>query len=159
MAAKPAKTIAATLVILSTLAAFSCSDKIVSNSYRPIENSSWSRSDEYYFTFMINDASIPYNIIVEIRNNDAYPYRNLWIFASEESPVGLVRRDTIQCTLADNRDRWTGQGFSIRESGFPIRARYYFPIKGRYTFGIKQGMRGDAIRGIREIGLRLEKAD
>ena len=154
----PAKYIAAAF-LLWMLAAFSCTDNIVSNRYQAIENSRWSRSDEYYFTFMIDDVSVPYNMIVEIRNNAAYPYRNLWLFCSEESPVGLLRRDTIECTLADHLGRWTGRGFSIRESGFPILKQYYFPIKGQYTFGIRHGMLVDEISGIREIGLRLERIE
>lgn len=119
----------------------------------------WEKDMEYYFTFGIDDPSVPYDIIFEVRNNDFYPYRNLWIFFNEELPVGSIRRDTMELTLANEYGRWLGKGFSLYEKGFIIRSEYYFPLKGQYTFGFRQGMRDDHLRGIQEIGLRIEKRE
>ncbi|MDR2496410.1 MAG: gliding motility lipoprotein GldH [Tannerellaceae bacterium] len=155
MRPQPAIAIAAVATSLLLLAA--CSGKAVSNYYQVIDGSKWDRDTEYSFSFMIDDVSEPYNIVMEVRHHDAYPFHNLWIFCTEESPVGLLLHDTVECRLADEHGRWTGRGLSLREAAFPIRRLHRFPIRGQYTFGIRHGMRGEALTGIREIGIRIEK--
>jgi gliding motility-associated lipoprotein GldH len=119
----------------------------------------WEKDKEYFFTFLIEDVSIPYNLTFEVRNSNLYPYQNLWIFYREEPPAGAIRRDTLECVLADEYGKWHGKGISLYQSDYLIRTRYLFPIKGQYTFSFRQGMRDVTLSGIQEIGLRIEPAD
>jgi gliding motility-associated lipoprotein GldH len=119
---------------------------------------SWDKDREYHFTCLIDDTTALYTITFEVRNNNFYPYQNLWIFYTEKSPGGLyVKRDTVECMLADEFGKWQGKGISLFQSGFAIRTRYTFAEKGSYTFSFRQGMRSDTLKGIRDIGLRIEK--
>ena len=45
------------------------------------------KDKEYYFTFEVKDISVPYDLTLEVRNNNLYPYQNLWLFCSEEQPI------------------------------------------------------------------------
>ena len=134
---------------------FSCKNEAVYDQYQAIQNTSWEKNKEYYFTFLIEDISVPYDLTLEVRNNNMYPYQNLWVFCSEELPIGPLKRDTIECMLADEFGKWYGDGISLFQSSFPIRSAYYFPVKGQYTFSFRQGMRNDQLPGIQEIGLRV----
>ena len=134
---------------------FSCENEAVYDQYQAIQNTSWEKNKEYYFTFLIEDISVPYDLTLEVRNNNMYPYQNLWVFCSEELPIGPLKRDTIECMLADEFGKWYGDGISLFQSSFPIRSAYYFPVKGQYTFSFRQGMRNDQLPGIQEIGLRV----
>ena len=134
---------------------FSCKNEAVYDQYQAIQNTSWEKNKEYYFTFLIEDISVPYDLTLEVRNNNMYPYQNLWVFCSEELPIGPLKRDTIECMLADEFGKWYGHGISLFQSSFPIRSAYYFPVKGQYTFSFRQGMRNDQLPGIQEIGLRV----
>lgn len=136
---------------------FSCTDNAVYTQYQAIENASWKKDKEYYFTFQIEDASAPYDITLQIRNNNLYPYQNLWLFYHEEQPIGPLVHDTLECILADEYGKWHGDGIFLYQSSFPIRTGYLFPHKGSYTFGFRQGMRNDLLKGIQEIGLKVEK--
>ncbi|GAB6395493.1 MAG: gliding motility lipoprotein GldH [Bacteroidales bacterium] len=136
----------------------SCGNPAVYHQYQLIPSKGWEGEQEYYFTFMIEEAAIPYNVILEIRNNNLYPYQNLWVLYQEELPTGDIRQDTVQCMLADDFGKWSGKGISLFESSFPIRSGYMFPMKGQYTFSFRQGMRNDTLTGIQEIGLRVERA-
>ena len=71
------------------------------------------KDKEYYFTFEVKDISVPYDLTLEVRNNNLYPYQNLWLFCSEEQPIGPLRRDTIECMLADEFGKWHGHGISL----------------------------------------------
>lgn len=134
---------------------FSCENEAVYDQYQAIQNASWEKNKEYYFTFQIEDISVPYDLTLEVRNNNRYPYQNLWVFCNEELPIGPLKRDTIECMLADDFGKWYGHGISLFQSSFPIRSAYYFPVKGQYTFSFRQGMRNDQLTGIQEIGLRV----
>ena len=126
--------------------------------YQAINNITWEKDKEYYFTFEVKDISVPYDLTLEVRNNNLYPYQNLWLFCSEEQPIGPLRRDTIECMLADEFGKWHGHGISLYQSSFPIHSQYKFPHAGQYTFSFRQGMRDDALKGIQEIGFSVRPA-
>lgn len=135
----------------------SCEQQAIYHQYQAIENLSWEKNREYYFTFQVDDNTIPYDITFEIRNSSLYPYQNLWLFYNEERPIGPMVRDTMECMLADEFGKWYGNGISLFQTSFPVRTNYMFPDKGRYTFSFRQGMRNDTLLGIQEIGLKVEK--
>lgn len=138
---------------------FSCSHMAQYEQYQAIENTLWEKDKIYYFTFQIDDISVPYDLTLEIRNNNLYPYQNLWLFCSEEPPIGSLSRDTIECELADEFGKWYGKGISLFQLSFPIRTQYYFPTAGQYTFSFRQGMRNNKLKGIQEIGFRVQKSE
>lgn len=136
----------------------SCKYDVLYDQYQIIENTVWSKDKEYYFTFMVEDIDVPYDITLEIRNNNQYPYQNLWLFCGEERPVGPLKRDTIECMLADDYGKWYGQGISLFQLSIPLRRNYRFSHKGQYTFSFNQGMRDDHLKGIQELGLKVAKS-
>lgn len=139
------------------LLCISCGESSFYEQYLSIEDRHWEKEKEYYFTFEITDTSIAYDVTVEIRNNNLYPFQNLWLFALEEQPSGGFRRDTIECMLADDYGKWLGTGISLYQSSFPLHSQYHFKEEGTYTLGFRQGMRNDRLPGIQNIGLRISK--
>lgn len=136
----------------------SCSHEVQYEQYQAIENTLWEKDKIYYFTFRIDDPSVLYDLTLEIRNNNLYPYQNLWLFCSEEPPIGPLTRDTMECVLADEFGKWYGKGISLYQLSFPIRQHYRFPLAGQYTYSFRQGMRNDKLKGIQEIGFRVQKS-
>lgn len=143
------------IVALTCSLFFSCENPALYDQYQAIDNITWEKDKEFYFTFEVKDISVPYNLTLEVRNNNLYPYQNLWLFCSEEQPIGPLRRDTIECMLADEFGKWYGHGISLYQSSFPIHSQYKFPRAGQYTFSFRQGMRDDALKGIQEIGFSV----
>lgn len=143
------------IAVCACFLCFSCEKQALYDQYQAIEGTSWEKHKEYYFTFQIEDISAPYDLTLEVRNNNLYPYQNLWLFCSEEQPIGPLARDTMECTLADEFGKWYGHGISLFQSSFPIRKNYLFPHKGQYTFSFRQGMRNESLPGIQEIGFRV----
>lgn len=47
---------------------FSCENEAVYDQYQAIQNTSWEKNKEYYFTFLIEDISVPYDLTLEVRN-------------------------------------------------------------------------------------------
>ena len=144
------------VIICLCFICFSCNGPtIVYEQYQVIENALWEKDKEYYFTFEIIDTSVAYDLELEVRNNNLYPYQNLWLFCSKELPIGPLQKDTVEFMLADDYGKWLGRGISLFQTCIPIHKNYTFPSKGQYTFSFRQGMRNDALPGIQEIGFRV----
>ena len=135
---------------------FSCKKAVYFEKYQTIDNP-WDKNKEYFFTCEPEDLPVSYNLSLQIRNNNLYPYRNLWLFYAIESLEGPVLRDTVECLLADDYGKWMGSGISIYHLSVPIRSGYTFPQAGPYTFTVRHGMRDEQLKGIEQIGVRIEK--
>lgn len=138
---------------------YSCGTGSFYEHYQPVKDRYWEKEAEYYFSVEVTDTLLPYDISVEIRNNNLYPYQNFWLFCAEELPSGNIQKDTIEFLLADDYGKWLGKGISLFHSSVPIRKSYYFPEPGTYTFSFRQGMRNDRLPGIQEIGLKIITSD
>jgi gliding motility-associated lipoprotein GldH len=137
---------------------FSCEKNVAYEQYQAIESSSWGKDKRYYFTFNVDSIGVPYDISFQIRNNNLYPYQNIWLFYSIEPPVGEMVSDTTNCKLADEFGKWYGDGISLFESSFPLYKKHYFKNKGQYTFAFRHGMRDSVLNGIQEIGIKVEQS-
>ena len=47
------------------------------NQYQAINNITWEKDKEYYFTFEVKDISVPYDLTLEVRNNNLYPFAGI----------------------------------------------------------------------------------
>jgi gliding motility-associated lipoprotein GldH len=66
--------------------------------------------------------------------------------------------DTVEILLADPLGRWKGTGVGdLFDNQTLYRKDMKFPVRGEYQFSIKQAMRPVRLKGIQDIGLRLEK--
>ena len=137
---------------------FSCGKNTVYSKYQPVSNKSWNKQDVYFFNFQITDISVAYNVSLQLRNNDQYPYQNLWIINEEAHPSGVSVKDTIEYMLADDFGKWTGNGITLYQSSINLRNNYHFPDTGKYTISVMHGMRDDDLKGIENVGLLIEKS-
>jgi gliding motility-associated lipoprotein GldH len=144
--------------LIASCFCFSCGKNTVYNKFQSIRNNAWGKQAEYYFKFEIKDQTVPYHVNIHLRNNDFYPYSNLWLLCREEQPDGTALKDTLEYTLADGFGKWTGNGVTLYQHVLPLRTRYHFPDTGAYILHIRHGMRDDTLRGIEHIGLVIEKA-
>jgi gliding motility-associated lipoprotein GldH len=118
----------------------------------------WKLMDIASFKVQIKDTMNSNNVIFTIRNGSSYPFRNIYLFVTTTSPDGKQISDTLQYNLADEKGKWYGRGFSdIHELNLPYKSNVYFPLKGIYMFKIQHGMRVEDLKGVYDIGLRIEK--
>ena len=136
----------------------SCDNNSIYHQYQPIDKSGWHKGVAAEFAVPISDTTNLYNVIIDIRNRNEYPYQNLYLFVYSITPDNKTDGDTLNCILADNQGRWYGQGIGST-STLPIMymPAVKFSKQGIYTFKIMQGMREDVLEGISDIGLRVEK--
>jgi gliding motility-associated lipoprotein GldH len=143
-----------TLVILLA----SCNNNVVFTDSKVMTEKIWGLMNIPVFKIPINDTANSNNVFFTIRTGSSYPFRNIYLFVTTTSPEGKSITDTLQYNLADEKGRWYGKGFGdIHELKLPYKLNVYFPLKGTYEFKIQHGMRIEDLKGVYDIGLRIEK--
>lgn len=145
--------------LLGTCLLAACNENTVYHSYQSLPDEGWEKSDTLSFQIPITD-SIPatLRIFAEVRNRTEYPYHDLHLFISQNLPDSTVwRTDTITVNLADSTGRWMGTGWgSIYQSEtFMKSVRPLHP--GNYTIKVMHGMKDENLKGLNDIGIRVER--
>jgi len=158
----------------------SCDKNIVFSEFQPVQDKIWDKQAEFVFRFEIKDASIPYNISLQLRNSRLYPYQNLYVIFEDsrlrgndgdgedsslrgndrdggDSSLRGNDRDTIECILADSTGKWTGNGITLFQNVFMLKTNYHFPDTGTYTISIRHAMVDESLKGIEDVGILIER--
>lgn len=148
------------LVVLILAGLASCDRKKVYESYRELHPKGWNKDSLAVFNVQLTDTTNIHNLYINIRNKGTYPYSNLYLFLTVGSPDGTSLTDTIEVTLADPSGKWKGSGIgSLFDNQILYKSGVFFPHSGNYSFTLKQGMRDNLLEGIRDIGIRIERAN
>ncbi len=135
----------------------SCNQKDVFFQYKKVNIESWKINQPVKISCGL-DTNQNYNFYIHIRNNNEYGYQNLWLFVAQKQHDKIVRTDTVELFLADKFGKWLGSGVgALRENSVLYRKN----VQGMDSCDvfITQGMRTDELKGIQEVGLRIEKAE
>lgn len=138
--------------------ALSCNSDLVFSDTYTVPKRIWGLNDVPAFDVPVTDTVSANNIMIMIRTGSAYPFRNIYLFVTAVNPRGEAITDTMQYYLADEKGRWKGKGFGdIHALNLPYKSNIYFPSTGTYTFKIRHGMRSEDLKGVYDVGLRIEK--
>jgi gliding motility-associated lipoprotein GldH len=125
-----------------------------------IVNNTWHYDDAKEFDVEIEDSLLAFNFYINVRNTVDYEFANLYFFIKTELPDGDFAQDTVECQLANYEGKWLGDGRGeFRDNRFILRQNMRFQQTGTYRFLLNHGMRRDSLKGIADVGIRLEIAD
>lgn len=149
------------LILLIAFALFSCDDKRVFDEYKSL-GSAWHKDSVVSFNLPELDSTQRYNIFINLRDNNDYPYNNLFLIVTLETPNGFTKVDTLEYQMAAPDGSLLGAGFTdIKESKLFYKESVRF--RGKYKLQIKQAVRESGkvpgvtqLEGITDIGLRIE---
>ena len=129
-------------------------------------NGKWNLDETVHFQFSELDSIEPYNMFINIRNDNTFPFSNLFLIAELEYPNGETIKDTLEYKMSESSGEWLGQGLgSIKENKLWFQEKIVFPDSGVYKVSIAHAMRknGDVdgihiLEGITDVGLEIEKS-
>jgi len=146
------------LLLLLVFFVGACDSKRFFEENKTIQNGVWNVMNKISFRVDITDSLARYDVYLNVRNDGAYLYSNLYLFIHTILPGGRTATDTVECQLADPDGKWRGSGLgNMKFNRFLFQKGMIFPLKGRYQFEIEQAMRVNELKGIRDVGIRLEK--
>ena len=152
------------LLLLVAILFFSCDKKRVFDEYKSV-GSAWNKDSIVSFNLPELDSTKRYNLFVTLRDNNNYPFNNLFLIVGIEMPNGFTKVDTLEYQMANLDGSLMGDGFSdIKENKLFYKEKVRF--RGKYKVNIKQAVRENgkvpgvtALEGITEVGFRIEKID
>jgi len=146
------------VILLMIVLLPSCGSRDVFNQYVTFPDNNWHFDSVSRFDVNVKDTSLNYNVFVNIRHTEAYPYLNLWLFLEKTHTNGQKERDTIGVEVADIYGKWMGSGStSLIQLAVPLHQNIKFTEPGEYSFVLRHGMRDTLLTGIKNIGIRIEK--
>nr|WP_233506680.1 gliding motility lipoprotein GldH [Flavobacterium sp. AG291] len=145
----------------------SCDKTRVFDEYKELDGK-WKKDNKVSFSFDQKDTVSKYNMFINVRNNNDYPYSNLFLIVQLQEPGSkLVKVDTLEYPMANPDGSLMGQGFTdIKESKLWYKENVRFPKAGKYTVTIQQAVRkGGEVPGVNEldgvtdVGFRIESTE
>jgi gliding motility-associated lipoprotein GldH len=138
----------------------SCDRNRIFEDYQKIPQAGWNKDSLVTFNVPISDTLVTNNLYINVRNDIKYNYSNLWLFVEIVQPGDIALSDTFEMSLADPSGKWLGEGFGgIKTRQVIYKRNVYFPVSGEYRINIQQGMREDLLKGITDVGFRVEKLE
>lgn len=156
-----------TLFLLTvTLALASCTEALVFSEYKPIRDGKWEMDDTVRFQVSGLDSTQTYDMFINVRNDNTFPFSNLFLITELEHPDGNTIKDTLEYRMAEPTGEWLGKGMgSVKENKLWYRENIVFPEPGVYKVNISHAMRKNGnvqglhvLEGITDVGLEIEKA-
>ena len=155
----------ATLIIL-VLQLLSCDPNGVFDRYERIPTS-WHKDSIVEFKFDPPDSIDPYNLFVNLRNDNDYKFSNIYLIVELEHPQGMTIKDTLLYKMAKPNGEFLGTGLSsIKENKLWFKEGYVFKESGSYKINIQHAMRENGkvhgikeLEGITDVGFRVERPD
>lgn len=146
------------LFLLLLLIVISCGKNILFTDSVSMSDKTWKLSNIAVFNYPVKDTISKTNVSFTIRTGSDFPFRNIYLFVTTISPDGKSITDTLEYELADEKGNWYGKGSGdIHELDLPYRTNVYFPVQGTYIFKIQHGMRIGDLKGVYDLGLKIEK--
>jgi gliding motility-associated lipoprotein GldH len=154
------------LFILMVLFVISCDNKLVFDEYKSIGNS-WHQDSILTFKLPKLESKKRFNLFLNVRDNNDYPFDNLFLIVSLDQPNKKVIVDTLEYKMANPDGTLMGEGFTdIKESKLFYKENVPFNQKGEYKIHIQQAVRQtgkiagvENLKGISEIGFRVESTN
>ena len=155
------------LILFATvLLMASCDKKRVFDDYVDYDGA-WNKDSIASFEFEQQDTTALYNMFINIRNNNNYPFNNLFLIVELQEPGNdVVKIDTLEYQMAQPDGTLLGEGMTdVKESKLWYKENQRFPVPGKYRVNIQQAVRESGqvpgvqeLEGIMEVGFRIETA-
>lgn len=152
-------------LFLIAITLISCDKKRIFDEYHSV-GKSWNQDTIVSFDLPKLDPKKQYNLFLNIRDNNEYPFNNLFVIVTMEEPDKVTKVDTLEYQMANPDGSLLGDGFTdVKESKLVYKERMKFK-PGPYKVHIRQALRQtgkvagvEKLDGITEVGFRIEKTD
>lgn len=144
------------LLTLISILLTTCQRGVVFDEFKSLSTQGWNADSALQFMPVLTDTLGEYQMHIVLRHTERYPYQNLWLFVDVKRDSTLLRRDTIESFLANERGEWYGSGMS--KYTLPLLYLEHIALQeGEYTLVVQQGMRDEILRGITDVGVKIVK--
>lgn len=140
----------------------SCSSDIFYSDFKDFSDG-WELSEPV--TFELNKTpNSNGNIFINIRNDNNYPFSNIYLISTFLKDGVEVSTDTLEYLMADSSGKYLGKGFgNVKESLLSWKKNINFSRESKYSVVLKHAMRENQnefglqnLPGIISVGITLK---
>jgi len=143
-------------IIVLSLMLIGCTSNTIYSHYESLPISGWCADSTIRFPFEITDSLAHYDMVVNLRHTDNYPFQNVWFFTELYLDSTLLEKDTLNYYLADQRGRWLGNGAAGKHDMPTLyKQNVRFASTGQYSLHVTHGMRTEQLNGCSDLGLTI----
>lgn len=154
------------LFLLVTFLLVSCDKTRIYDEYKSVGNA-WNKDSIVTFDLPKLDPAKSYNLFVNVRDNNDYPFNNLFLIVAMQQPNRRVITDTLEYQMTEADGTLLGDGFTdVKESKLFYKENVKFNLKGNYKVTIQQANRQTGkiagvkdLAGITDVGFRIESKE
>ena len=161
---EPRKKYKVTLWVMLLLGLGSCQHTTGYTAYQSISKEGMSTTP---YVFDVSDFAFetkPYNLYVRLRNDNSYPFTNIFLLCSLKAGNEFVFQDTLEYAMAAPDGTWLGKGFTeVKESKLWWKEGFEMPSDRPLLIEISQAMRNNGtasgvamLKGIVSVGVSVE---
>lgn len=151
------------LLLLVALLVISCDKNRVFDEYKSVGDS-WHKDSIVSFELPQLNQEKKFNLFVTLRDNNEYPFNNVFLIVSMEQPNKKVLVDTLEYQMTEADGSLLGDGFTdVKESKLFYKENVMFNLKGKYKVNIQHANRQTGkvpgvtkLEGISDVGFRIE---
>ena len=138
---------------------FSCNENRLINQYEDIPLLNWEKSYVPSYSLNIDDTESKYKISIGLRHVSEISFGEILVNLKMTTPSEEVIETPYILTI---RDKETGElnGSAmgdITDIEIPVEDSFTFPEPGTYKFSITQETEQEAVAGVMEVGLVIDK--
>jgi len=145
----------------------SCDSALVKSEFQATEKGYWNKDNTIEFTFSGMDTIQAHHMFINLRNDETFPYSNLFLITELDFPSGQTVADTLEYEMARPDGSWLGKGHgSVKENKLWYKENIVFPSSGVYTLRLSHAMRKNGsvegvvnLPGITDVGFQIEKSE
>lgn len=152
-------------IIVAALVLVSCDKQRVFDEYKDV-GSAWHQDSLVSFDLPALEKNKAYNMFLTLRDNNDYPFNNIFLIVSLEQPNKVTLVDTLEYAMANPDGSLMGDGFTdVKESKLTYKQKFKAQA-GAYRVRIQQAVRQTGkipgvteLPGITDVGFRIEKTN
>ena len=148
----------AIMLLLAGFTFTACDKARIFEQNQQIKDYKWQYDDAKTFVAEIKDTNQHYNLFINVRHSFQFDWRNVWVKITTTLPDGQSAEKRVNLVLSEPDGHWLGDCLGDNcDMQVSIQQNAIFPKAGKYTFKIVQDMRVNPLKGIKSVGLRIEK--
>jgi gliding motility-associated lipoprotein GldH len=117
-------------------------------------------NDTKKFNVEVDDTVGHYDLYIDLRHTESYPYSNIYMFMGISMPGVGKRVDSVGYFMQDQESRWLGNhSGSLITHQVLVKPNMRFPRKGKYVFSLSHAMYDNPLQGVSDIGITINKRE
>lgn len=145
-------------LILLLFSFTACNKNRIFHEVKKFEDFKWSKSEKIYFEVSIEQTDIQYDLFLNLRYIEGFPYKYLHLDISITDPDGKTKTNELSIQIISDEKKYIGDGAgSYWDLDYHI-PEYPFNKKGKYNITVEHAMEENILNWTNEVGLSVLKS-